>query len=103
MTDHHLHGLEESLDVGSPRHEPATLASIVLSCMRDRPLAVYVGDDESLKCVPARAVGEIEVDDIVGVYSPKADLDAIADDIRAYVEARFGASCVPIAQHRAAA
>lgn len=104
MTDQHLHGLEESLDVGSPRNEAATLASIVLSCMRDRPLAVYVGEDRSFRCVPARALGEIEVDDIVGVYSPKADLDAIADDIRAYVEARFGPAFEPpaLAPRRAA-
>jgi hypothetical protein len=103
MTDQHLHGLEESLEVGPPQNEPATLASIILSCMRDRPLAVYVGEDRSLKCVPARALGEIEIDDIVGVYSPKAELDAIADDIRAYVEARFGVPCMPLAARRAAA
>jgi len=104
MTDQHLHGLEESFDVGSPQGEPATLASIVLGCMRDRPLAVYLGEDRSLRCVPARALGEIEIDDIVGVYSPKADLDAIADDIRAYVEARFGPARVPpvLAPRRAA-
>jgi hypothetical protein len=95
MTDQHLHGLEESLDVGSPQDEPATLASIVLNCMRDRPLAVYLGEGRSLRCVPARALGDIEIDDIVGVYSPKSDLDAIADDIRSYVEARFGPARVP--------
>lgn len=95
MTDQHLHGLEEGLEVGSPHTEPATLASVVLGFMRDRPLAVYVGDDGSLQCVPARALGEVEVDDIVGVYSPKAGPDAIAEDIRAYVEARFGSRQAP--------
>lgn len=96
MTDHYPHGLglDESIDVGSPREEPEALASAVLGCMRDRPLAVYCGDDRSLKCVPARALGEIDIDDIVGVYSPKARRDEIAEDIRAYVDARFGLATV---------
>ncbi|HEU4662788.1 MAG TPA: hypothetical protein VFS55_02025 [Dokdonella sp.] len=95
MNDRHLQTPEERLDIGPARHEPAALASAVLHCMSDRPLALYVDQACSLKCVPAHALGEmldeIEVDDIVGVYSPKAACDAIADDIRAYVEARFGA------------
>ena len=90
MTHPHLHGLKESRELGSPQDEPATLASNVLGFMRDRPLAIYLGDDGSFQCVPASALGEVEVDDIVGVYSPKAARDAIADDIRTYVEARFG-------------
>lgn len=100
MSDHDLQA-SESLDIGPAQYEPATLASTVLGCMRDRPLALYVDERRSLKCVPARALGEmldeIDVDDIVGVYSPKAALDAIADDIRAYVEARFGESRTPLA------
>lgn len=100
MTDQHLHGLEESIEVGFPQTEPSTLASIVLGFMHDRPLAVYLGDDGALRCVPARALGEVEVDDIVGVYSPKAALDTIAEDIRAYVEARFGSRQAASAANR---
>lgn len=100
MTDQHRHGLEESLEVGPPHAEPARLASVVIGYMRDRPLAVYVGDDATLQCVPARALGEVEVDDIIGVYSPKAAPAVIAEDIRAYVEARFGVRSTPAAPGR---
>ena len=101
-----VHGAAEvvtlagGLRMGSAMDEPATLASNVLGLMRDRPLAIYLGDDGSFQCVPACALGEVEVDDIVGVYSGKAARDAIADDIRAYVEARFGSRRVSEAVSR---